>query len=281
MVETQNGEWYLTFLTGRPLTERGRCITGRETGIEKVEWRDDDWLYLACGGQAARQFVEAPDLPEHKFPAEASRLTFDTPELDINFQALRVPMTEDWVNQTDREGYLRLYGRESLTSCFHQSMVARRVQAHHTVSTTCVEFNPACYQQMAGMACYYNTYHFHYLHVFGGDEDNRKFLGLMSCDKLEAGEVCEPVEITGSDKVWMKADFNGAELQFFYSLTGEDNWQKFGPVLDGSILSDEYVENPPGPFRPCFTGAFIGLACQDLSGRRFHADFDFFEYVEK
>ncbi|NQZ83679.1 MAG: family 43 glycosylhydrolase, partial [Colwellia sp.] len=109
LVETQNGEWYAVFLTGRPLTKLGRCITGRETAIEKVEWREDDWLYLACGGRAARREVEAPALPEYKFMQASNRLIFSGSEIDINFQALRVPLTKDWVNQTDRPGYLRLY----------------------------------------------------------------------------------------------------------------------------------------------------------------------------
>jgi len=30
--------------------------------------------------------------------------------------------------------------------------------------------------------------------------------------------------------------------------------------------------------RNSFTGAFSGLCCQDLSGERLHADFDYFEY---
>ena len=53
-----------------------------------------------------------------------------------------------------------------------------------------------------------------------------------------------------------------------------------GPVLDGSILSDDYVEDAEVRYRPCFTGAFVGLCCQDLSGQRLHADFDGFEYRE-
>jgi xylan 1,4-beta-xylosidase len=47
-----------------------------------------------------------------------------------------------------------------------------------------------------------------------------------------------------------------------------------GPVLDASKLSDEYASDFS------FTGAFVGMACQDLSGRSAHADFDFFEYAE-
>ena len=71
LVETPDGEWYCVFLTGRPLTQRGRCITGRETGIEKMQWRDD-WLYLACGGNVPRKFVEAQML----LPVSARSLIF-------------------------------------------------------------------------------------------------------------------------------------------------------------------------------------------------------------
>jgi len=283
LVETKDGDWFAVFLTGRPLTQRGRCITGRETSIEKVEWRDD-WLYLSCGGNVPREIVEAPDWPDHSFAPEPARLDFDNADININFQALRVPMTGNWVNQTDRPGYLRLYGRESLGSCFQQSLVARRVQAHHTVTTTCLEFEPVSFQQMAGLVCYYNTNHYHYLNVYGNDDGTGKFLGIISCDKLDATEPAgESVDITGAERIFLKADFNGASLQFFYALNnepGDSEWQKIGPVLDSSILSDEYVEGFPGPFRPCFTGAFVGLCCQDLSGRGLHADFDWFEYRE-
>jgi len=283
LVETRDGDWYAVFLSGRPLTQRGRCITGRETSIEKMKWHDD-WLYLACGGNVPRELVEAPDLPDHIFTPPPARLDFDEPGIDINFQALRVPMTDDWVSQKDRPGYMGLYGRESLGSCFTQSLVARRIQTHHTVTATCLEFEPVSYQQMAGLVCFYNTYHYHYLHVLGHDDGTGKFLDIISCDKLEAtGPLIEPVDVTGANRIFLKADFDGANLQFYYALNqepAEDEWLKIGPVLDGSILSDEYVEGSPGPFRASFTGAFVGMCCQDLSGRNLHADFDWFEYQE-
>ncbi|MEC8657052.1 MAG: glycoside hydrolase family 43 protein, partial [Verrucomicrobiota bacterium] len=46
LVETQGGEWYMPHLCGRPLSGTNRCNLGRETAIQKVEWREDDWLYL-------------------------------------------------------------------------------------------------------------------------------------------------------------------------------------------------------------------------------------------
>ncbi|NIB39951.1 glycoside hydrolase family 43 protein [Pseudomaricurvus alkylphenolicus] len=287
LVQVQNGDWYATFLTGRPLTERGRCITGRETAIERVEWREDDWLYLACGGRAARRVVEAPDLPDHPFDAPKQRTDFDSDEIDLNFQSLRVPFSSDWVSQTQRKGYLRVVGRDSLSSCFEQSLVARRVQNHATEASTCVEFEPETFQQMAGLVCYYNTSHYYYLHITGDDfgrrakgESVRKFLNITCCDSGRVSDALDqPIDITGADQVYLRADFNGAELQFYYALS-EGDWQPVGSVLDGSILSDDYVEVSSGIFKPCFTGAFYGLCCQDLSGQRKHADFSFFEYLE-
>lgn len=297
LVETQNGEWYMVFLTGRPLSEQGRCITGRETGIEKVQWRDDNWLYLSPNKEdktppeyaknIARQHVEAPALPEHTFQPIPKQISFDSPIIDKNFQSLRIPMTPDWVTQTDRQGYLRLYGRESLSSCFEQSMIARRVQDHHTITSTCIEFSPENFQQMAGLVCYYNTTHYHYLFITGDDADaysGKKFINIVSCDDNKSTYPLNvPIDVSNIDRIFLKADFNGATIQFYYAIITEINipkWIPIGPKLDGSILSDDYVVHSEKGYSPCFTGAFIGLACQDLSGQKLYADFDYFNYQE-
>ena len=47
--------------------------------------------------------------------------------------------------------------------------------------------------------------------------------------------------------------------------------------FDASILSDEAT----APGLPNFTGAFVGMACQDLAGTAMPADFDYFEYQER
>ena len=93
-VETPDGEWYAVFLTGRPLSRRGRCTLGRESAIERIEWRDG-WPWLAAGGRVPRREVEAPELPPHPFEPEPPRDDFDSAELNIHFQALLVPMTQD------------------------------------------------------------------------------------------------------------------------------------------------------------------------------------------
>lgn len=285
-VQTRDDQWYAVFLTARPLTRLGRCITGRESGIEKIQWGEDDWPYTSHGSRAPRTGVEAPDLPPHPFAKGLERIEFNTQVLDIHFQSLRVPISDDWLSLSQRPGFLRLTGRESLSSCQRQSLIARRVQAHHTVSQTAVEFSPDNFQQMAGLVCYYNTRHYHYLHIGGGDfgagsglDKADKFISIVSCDNFDTSEPAGRIAIGKAPRVYLKADFNRAQLQFYYALE-PGQWQKIGPVLDGSILSDDYVEHNETRFHPCFTGAFVGLACQDLSGQAMHGDFAFFEYIE-
>lgn len=278
-VQTQNGDWYATCLVGRPLTELGRCMLGRETAIHKIEWKEGDWPRLAIGGNEPHVHVEAPELEPHPFEPEPEFDDFREQELSIHFQSLRVPFTEEWVTLKERPGYLRIVGRESLTSFHDQSMVARRIQHFNTETAVCLEFEPESFQHMAGLVCYYNTSHYHYLRVssvFGGGV---KLLDILSCDHFALTEpLDEPMDVTGVERVYLQAVINGAELQFFYALE-EDNWQKIGPVLDSSILSDDYVTNKDR-YRPAFTGAFVGMCCQDLTGGGKHADFDWFEYKE-
>jgi xylan 1,4-beta-xylosidase len=37
LVETQNGQWYIVHLCGRPIMPQKRCVLGRETAIQKVK----------------------------------------------------------------------------------------------------------------------------------------------------------------------------------------------------------------------------------------------------
>jgi len=178
-----------------------------------------------------------------------------------------------------REGYLRLFGRESLSSFHRQSLIARRVQHFNFEAATCVEFEPEYFQQMAGLVCYYNTYHWHYLHITSDDNGDKKLLQIITCDKHQMTDILEtPIDITDTKSVYLKVHFNRADLQFFYGKK-ESEWITIGPTLDGSILSDDYVRDEQNRYRPAFTGAFVGLCCQDLTGQKMHADFDWFEYI--
>lgn len=273
-VETQTGEWYLAHLCGRPLEPLGRCNLGRETALQKLEWHEDGWPRLATGGNHPQTQVPAPDLPAHPFPAEPERDDFDAPELGIHWQTQRIPLDETTLSLSDRPGYLRLYGRESLISRHHQSLVGRHLQAHHAEAETCLEFEPEHFQQMAGLAAYYNTHSWVYLRV-SRDETLGKSLNIMVLDNGAYSEALEQdVSVEGASQVYLKVTFEHGSFHFAYA-TEPGAWQRIGPSFDAGKLSDDYCSGLS------FTGTFIALCAQDLSGTRKAADFDYFVYRER
>ena len=273
LVETQQGEWYIVHLCSRPVGSERRCILGRETAIQKCVWSDDGWLRLEHGGNSPQVSVPAPELPDHQFETEPVRDDFDSEELNIHFQTLRIPADESWCSLKERPGCLRLYGRESLGSRHRQSLIARRVQAFRCEASTCLEFEPETFQQMAGLTAFYDATTHYYVFV-SYDEGKGKHLSLLATDldTLNLPLSGREVNIDGWERIYLKVTFDYATVQFAYSQDGE-NWKNIDLACDATKLSDDY-----GP--ESFTGAFVGICVQDLSGRRKYADFDWFEYRE-
>lgn len=271
LVQHRDGTWSLVHLCRRPLAN-GRAILGRETALQAVQWVDG-WPRLAHGGRQPAETASVPDLPAHPWPPTPASDDFDEASLAPHWQSPRAPVDRDLARLDARPGFLRLYGRESIVSRFEQSLVARRQQAFHVEASTCVEFSPEDFQQMAGLVAFYNTDAFYYLFITHAPH-SRRCLGLMRCER---GQVSWPVEketpLDDCGRVHLKLVIEGARIRFAYSRDGVA-WHPFGWEQDASILSDEHA-------LPCgFTGNFVGIACQDLSGRRLHADFDWFEYRE-
>ncbi|MEO6079185.1 MAG: glycoside hydrolase family 43 protein [Steroidobacteraceae bacterium] len=285
-VETQNGEIYIVHLCGRPLSlhsnsDLQRCPLGRETAIQKAHWTQDGWLRLANGGNTPDLQTPAPDLPPHPWPQAQAITRFDSDRLPVDFQWLRLPWDESLFSLRARPGRLRLFGAESFGSWFRQALIARRQQAFCFTATTRLTFEPDTLQQAAGLICYYSAQKFHYLNITCNDA-GKKYLSVISCLAEERFNLAYPVEsaqyipLPRGEAVWLRAEVNFAALRFAWSLDGE-RWSTHEGVLDYSLLSDESGRG----YSKSFTGAFVGMACHDISGRRQPADFEFFEYVER
>jgi xylan 1,4-beta-xylosidase len=279
LVETQNGETYMVYLCGRPLRNRGRCTLGRETAIQPMTWSEDGWLRTTDGLGIPQTEVRAPVLPAHSFPAAPEREEFDNADLPLVFQWLRSPWPEELFSLTTRPGHLRLYGRETIGSLFRQSLVARRQQSHCFSAATVIEFEPLHFQQMAGLICYYSGAKFHYLYL-SHDETLGKHLRVMSAlpDQVQSDAFSTPVSIPEGRRVHLRVEVDYERLHFGYRIEGEGaGWRWLPQQFDASILSDEAT----APGAPNFTGAFVGMCCQDLAGTGHAADFDYFEYRER
>jgi xylan 1,4-beta-xylosidase len=145
--------------------------------------------------------------------------------------------------------------------------------------TPVIDFEPEHFQQSAGLACYYNRTKFHYLYV-PHDEIHGKHLRVMTCtpDSPQADAFTAPVALSATGRIELRAEIDRERLLFASRVEGRDRaWQWLPQVFDASILSDEATV----PGQPNFTGAFVGLACQDTSGAGRPADFDWFEYRER
>jgi xylan 1,4-beta-xylosidase len=299
LVQTPNDEWYLAHLCGRPLERTGpnaahnqpangyealHCNLGRETALQLLRWREDDWPEVDAGPHQAkntpRMQVPAPALPAAPGPAEPERDDFDAPTLSPHLNSLRVPVDLRWLSLTERPGHLRLRGRESLMSLFAQSLVARRQQHFNCRVQTQVDFEPLHFQQMAGLVAYYNTSNHAYLHVTAHPETGARLLRLAVNRDGALTEPVPPVAIAPG-AIELRVEFAHAHYQFAYCSKG-GAWLNYGPALDTAMLSDEAATHIEGGFARSFgfTGNFIGIACQDLAGTRHVADFDYFSYAQ-
>lgn len=290
LFDTPSGESYLVHLCGRPLAGERRCPLGRETGLQKTYWTDDNWVRLenAQSDGLPEMQVPAPKLPEHPWPKQNKRCNFDSTTLPIEFQWLRTPFPERFMSLDTRPGYLRLSGRESIGSLYEHALIARRQEAFVYQAQTSLDFKPSNFQQTAGLICYYNTSKFHYCYI-SVDDSGQRFIDVMSClgdqslsltfplreGQLDACQTDKRFILPENGTVFLRASVRHHTLQFAYSLN-EENWTTLPINLDYSIISDE-----AGGGDGChFTGAFVGMACQDVSGQQCIADFDYFEYVE-
>ncbi|MDP4507157.1 glycoside hydrolase family 43 protein [Nonomuraea turcica] len=247
LVRTQDGEWYVAHLAARPHTQRGRCVLGRESAIQRVEWVDG-WPRVAGAVPAVE--VPAPALPPHPWQA------VDLEPAEHHWSTLRRPASPDWVSfDGDR---VTITGGQSPYGLRAPSLLARRV-----TSTTCtfqasLTFEPDSVHQSAGITAYYNSRNWYHLAL------TTDGLILTGSDR-----GTRTVHFTGEPATRLGVEFDGPVLRF--SADGRPI-----PVeLDATTLSDENADEIiDGQIRSFgFTGAFVGLWVQDLAGEACRATF--------
>lgn len=281
MVKTHTDEWFLVHLTGRPLPKngqplldpRGYCPLGRETAIQRIKWKDN-WPYIEGGNQPSME-IKGPNIKEVRWePDYPIKDDFDSKKLNLNFQTLRIPLDSHTISLHENEGHLRIYGKESLTSKFTQAFVARRWQHFNFIAETKVVFRPNNIQQAAGLVNYYNTQNWTALQI-SWHEEKRRILELTSNDNglfeqpLKGNEISIPDHV---HEIYIRVKVQTNTYHYEYSFDGI-KWLMVPVNFYSYKLSDDYIQG--GGF---FTGAFVGIQCQDTSGQNIYADFDYFKY---
>ena len=296
LIKAHNDKWYITHLTSRPfevgklplfdLAQNGHCPLGRETALQEIYW-EHDWPYVV-GGIHGRESFEIEGIEagatDTTWPV---RLNFnedifvgDKPsKLNINLQSMRIPLDKSLISTTDRPGFLRLYGHESLASPHTVALVARRWQSLNFDAQTALEFRPHSFQQAAGLVCMYDRFNFTF--IFISHDENKGRCIDMFCRKNKNfyAPLAEVLPIDDAiASVSFKVEVRGDKYQYLYSLDGDKTFTPIGPKFSSLELSDDFIQRTIG--RGYFTGAFVGLACMDMQGEHLAADFAYFEYKE-
>lgn len=266
LVETPGGETWMAYLCGRPLPASNRCVLGRETAIQRMEWGADGWLRCA----------EPAPVAADPAPVEALDW-FDGPALPAAFQWLRTPRPEYIFSLTERPAHLRLFGRETIGSHFEQALVARRQTAFRYDVRTLIDYEPEHFQQAAGIVAYYNSTKYHFLQITAGDAGEKLIQVLSVLPHGEGQSLMTPAIPAPSGPIELRAVVDHEDLRFAFRAEGAAEWTWLPQHFDASILSDEVTLAG----LPNFTGAFVGLACQDISGSGYPADFRYFDYNKR
>jgi len=259
-----DGRWWAAFLCGRPLDESLRCPLGRETAIAEVVWKEG-WPYLK----------EAGIVPEEQFQGYGEQHIQKLFDYDFNSKAFR----QDFMSlrilaqyKVLEDGRLRLYGKESLSSLHNQNMLVRRQTDFCFEVETCLTLPFDHFQKMAGLIYRYNEENQYYLRVAFNEEKQQKCLGILCFDNgnfsMPLGEDEIPV---GNGKLYLRLTVKNKYGEFSYAKE-DKKWEVIPYKIDVSILSDEYA-TPMG-----FTGAFIGICCQDMMDKSGYADYYNFSY---
>ena len=268
IIQAADGDWYMAHLCSRTLDDCS--IIGRETAIQNMELTDAGWFRLkGAKGVNPRAYFEVPGVTEQR-TKECGKVDFSKEGVPLDYMTLRQSAKTCKISVED--GKLRIGGGNSLSSKYGQGFLARRQQAFCYDFTARMEFEPGSYGHMAGVACYYNYDNYCYLCKTSNDR-GEPCLEVITMENKEMHES-ERILLPAHQSLFLKAQVRDRELRFYYSLNGE-TYLPAGSVLDMRVLSDERVDGNG------FTGAMVGVACQDLIGDGISAAFTELNYMEQ
>ncbi|WP_320128877.1 glycoside hydrolase family 43 protein [uncultured Sphaerochaeta sp.] len=264
--------WILAHLCARPLQDGYHCILGRETALQLVYWKKDEWPNLEANHPNATFDIPLVCTDTTTKESGLWKEEFSSSQWSPELMTLRIFSPEAY-SLTERPGWITLKGGESPTSRFRQTLLARRVTSLSWRSETCIDYIPQSFQQFAGLLVRYdeNSQVYQYISQY----DGKRILSIMIYDggtlslPMEGSEIILPP----SGAVYLAASMEQEAIRFSWSLDNS-SWKFLSPSIPGSLLSDENA-TPMG-----FTGMFVGIASHDVSGMQASAYFDYLQYQD-
>jgi alpha-N-arabinofuranosidase len=261
LVQTQEGEWWSVMLGKRKID--GYTPLARETFLCPVNMESNDGVLTPIFNPGIGRLEpeqNRPDLPWTPVPEIRARDNFDTEELALQWNFLRVPY-EKW-HSVDENGLNLLLRPQVADSLVNPSMVVRRIEDHYFEAATHLHFNSKKENEQAGLIIYRNSQcHYQLLR-------EQKQLVLI---KTRLGVKEEMARVDWKEKdVVLSAKVNGLDLGFGYGSSLESQ-QQIGEIQSMDVVSDEVALR--------FNGSYIGMyASSNGRDSKSTATFQWFEY---
>lgn len=279
LVDTPTGEWYITHLMSRPLPGTLLNPLGRETSIQKMRWNDDNWLEMEDGSNLAKIEVEGIyGIEDLKLLNHDVQEYFEAPKYSNQFMTPYQAQTIEWVNTTERPGFLRIYGGYSFFSQVNPSIMATRATSFLYEIDTKVIFNPNHYSETAGVGLYYDSNNWVYLHITYSEITKGPVLSVLQAKLGERKEIFQPIIEVPSGTVELKIIYNMGFSEMYFRLVDQEEWQLVMEKIDVTYLSDEGVNGESGEIGG-FTGLFNFIGTVDAHQHDSFADFQFYKVV--
>ncbi|EQC82446.1 glycoside hydrolase family 43 protein [Lactococcus cremoris] len=279
LVDTLTGEWYITHLMSRPLPGTLLNPLGRETSIQKMRWNDDNWLEMEDGSNLAKIEVEGiSGIEDLKLLNHDVQEYFEAPKYSNQFMTPYQAQTIEWVNTTERPGFLRIYGGDSFFSQVNPSIMATRATSFLYEIDTKVIFNPNHYSETAGVGLYYDSNNWVYLHITYSEITKGPVLSVLQAKLGERKEIFQPIIEVPSGTVELKIIYNMGFSEMYFRLVDQEEWQLVMEKIDVTYLSDEGVNGESGEIGG-FTGLFNFIGTVDAHQHDSFADFQFYKVV--
>lgn len=276
LVQTQNGEWWITLLACRPYRPyEDNCYnTGRETFLVPVAW-NDEWPVTSDGTGTVDYSYPTPYLPSHPWEDGYGlgtirwRDDFNSPDLGSQWNMIRTPV-EAWYSLDERQSHLRLRLRsERLTGTGNPTFLGTR-QRHAAFSATAyMEFNPTDLSDAAGIMVIQNNKTYYAIQCeFTQD---RLVLRLLYKSVLDRAvpEILNEASVS-SGNIYFRISSTGSRYKFEFAEI-LDVWNVLASDVDGRVLSTKHAGG--------FVGAYVGLfGTTEDESRNQYVDFDWFTY---
>lgn len=287
LVQTQEGEWYMTLLGIRPYEQEiedydqyqprkwirtpdrnknAQFNLGREVFLVPIAWDYDGWPLADNENGMVNLAERRPNLPWERPPLQSRVDNFEEDRLDLIW-CMRRPVQKPFYSLTERPGFLRLYlSHVKLEDGETPAMLVRRQQHYDFQASAAMEFEPEREGEEAGLVLTQNE-RFSFLLV----KERRKGGSAVTCYSLVNGvrTVLKSREVP-KGRIYLTVEGSEGKYDFYY---GERERQRIPLVLgvDGSILSTLVADG--------FVGTYMGMyasAGHEWTGR--YADFDWFCY---